>query len=188
MEDVGVTPPEQIGCFSLFLGLNSQSRTTSPLINHNWDRDYAVPRGEVRLIEREEVEKMMNCKGPDRCCYVYYGPNCDESQSISFGCNSRLCSDCCGKRYTDHWAKRLSSKMFEVPHRHAACLLTLPDRLRAGLKGNRDRWKVVMDSAIRALNDTLSYALRKAVVAGQERLSSCTPSAGIWASIRTYTS
>ncbi|MBK5191471.1 MAG: hypothetical protein JJE19_08265 [Methanosarcinales archaeon] len=41
-----------------------------------------------------------------------------------------------------------------LPHRHA--VLTLPDRLRPVLKGNRDLWKV-MDSAIKALNDTLSH-------------------------------
>jgi hypothetical protein len=105
----------------------------------------------------------MSCKGPDRGCYVYHCSKCCEYHSISFGCNSRLCSDC-GKRYTDQWAKRLGSKMFEVPHRHA--VLTIPDRLRAVLKENRDLWKVVMDSAIKALNDTLSYALRKEVLGG----------------------
>jgi hypothetical protein len=54
--------------------------------------------------------------------------------------------------------------MFDVPHRHA--VLTLPDRLRGVLKGNRDLWKVVMDSAIKALNDIFSHALRKEVLAG----------------------
>jgi hypothetical protein len=159
MEEVGVTSPEQIGC------LHRSEFSVKDLFtdNHNWERYYLFHKREVRLVEREEVEKMMSCKGPDRGCYVYHCPKCCEYHSISFGCNSRLCSDC-GKRYTDQWAKRLGSRMFDVPHRHV--VLTIPDRLRAVLKENRELWKVVMDSAIKALNDTLSYALRKEVLAG----------------------
>jgi len=131
--------------------------------NHNWDRYYYVHRREVRPVERAEVEKMLSCKGPERGCFVYYCPTCEEYRTISLGCNSRLCSEC-GKRYTDQWAKRLSEAMFDVPHRHA--VLTLPDRLREVLKEDRGLWKVIMDSAIKALNDTLSHSLRREVVAG----------------------
>ncbi|MCW3140326.1 MAG: transposase zinc-binding domain-containing protein [Methanophagales archaeon] len=69
--------------------------------NHNWDRDrYSLlHRGEIREVEKREVEKMMSCKGPDRGCFVYYSPKCGEYREISLGCNNRLCSDC-GKRYT----------------------------------------------------------------------------------------
>ena len=105
----------------------------------------------------------MCCKGPDRGYFVYYCSKCDECIEKSLGCNSRLCSDC-GKRYTDQWAKTLSRKIFNVPHRHA--VMTLPDRLRPVLKDDRNLWKVVMDSAIKALNDTLSYVLRKEILAG----------------------
>jgi hypothetical protein len=131
--------------------------------NHNWDRYYYVHQQEVRPVERAEVEKMLSCKGPERGCFVYYCPTCEEFRTISFGCNSRLCSEC-GKRYTDQWAKRLGKAMFDVPHRHA--VLTLPDRLRGVLKEDRGLWKVIMDSAIKAFNDTLSYTLRREVVAG----------------------
>ena len=55
--------------------------------------------------------------------------------------------------------------MFNVPHRHDA-VMTLPNKLRPVLKEDRKLWKVVMDSAIKALNDTLSYAVRKEVLAG----------------------
>ncbi len=57
---------------------------------------------------------------------IFICSKCEEHHDILLGCNSRLCSDC-GKRYTDQWAKTLSSKMFDVPHRHA--VMTLPDRL-----------------------------------------------------------
>jgi len=44
--------------------------------------------------------------------------------------------------------------------------MTFPDKLRPVLKEDRKLWKVVMDSAIKALNDTLSYAVMKEVLAG----------------------
>jgi Putative transposase/Transposase zinc-binding domain len=159
IQEAVLTPPEQIGWFH-----RSEFSVKDIFTdNHNWDRYYYHHRREIRPIEREEVEKMMSCKGTDRGCYVYQCPKCGEYRDISLGCNSRLCSDC-GKRYTDQWAKRLSSRMFDVPHRHA--VMTLPDKLRGVLKEDRGLWKVVMDSAIRALNDTLSHALRKDVLAG----------------------
>jgi len=157
--DANHSSPEKIDCFP-----GSEFSVKEIFTdNHNWDRYYYVHRREVRSVERVEVEKMMSCKGPERGCYVYYCPNCDEYHDISFGCNSRLCSEC-GKRYTDQWAKRLSGAMFDVPHRHA--VLTMPERLRGMLKEERGLWKVIMDSAIRALNDALSYALRNEVLAG----------------------
>jgi hypothetical protein len=42
----------------------------------------------------------------------------------------------------------------------------MPERLRVVFKEERGLWKVIMDSAIRALNDALSYALRNEVLAG----------------------
>jgi hypothetical protein len=58
----------------------------------------------------------------------------------------------------------LSPNVRGVPHRHA--VLILPDRLREVLEENRELWKVVMDSAIKALNETLSHSSRREVVAG----------------------
>lgn len=157
IQDV-VSPPPKIGRFHSEFSVKEIFTD-----NHNWDRYYYFHRQEIRQVEKGEVEKMMSCKGPDRGCYVYYCPKCEEYHDILLGCNSRLCSDC-GKRYTDQWAKTLGSRMFDVPHRDA--VMTLPDRLRPVLSKHRNLWKVVMDSAIKALNDTLSYALRKEVLAG----------------------
>jgi hypothetical protein len=153
-----VSPPIKIGWFHYKFSVKDIFTD-----NHNWDRYYYFHRQEIRQVEKKEVEKMMSCKGPDRGCRFYYCHRCEEYHKISLGCNSRLCSDC-GKRYTDQWAKTLGSKMFDVPHRHA--LMTIPDRLRSVLIENRNLWKVVMDSAIKSLNDTLSHALRKEVLAG----------------------
>jgi hypothetical protein len=157
--DANLRSPEQIGGFQRSAFSVKEIFTD----NHNWDRYYYVHRRKVRPVEQAEVEKMLSCKGPERGCFVYYCPTCKEYRTISLGCNSRLCSEC-GKRYTDQWAMRLSEAMFDVPHRHA--VLTLPDRLREVLKEDRGLWRVIMDSAIKALNDTLSHSLRREVVAG----------------------
>jgi len=45
-------------------------------------------------------------------------------------------------------------------------VMTLHDKLRPVLRGDRGLWKVVMDSVIKALNDSLSHSLRKRVLAG----------------------
>ena len=159
IQEAPVSPPIKIGWF------HGSKFSIKDIFtdNHNWDSYYYFHRREIRQVEKEEVEKMMSCKSPYRGCYSYYCPKCEEYHDILLGCNSRLCPDC-GKRYTDQWAKTLSSRMFDVPHRHA--VMTIPDRLRPMLSKHRDLWKVVMDSAIKTLNDTLSYALRKKVLAG----------------------
>ena len=44
-------------------------------------------------------------------------------------------------------------------HRHA--VMTLPDKLRSVLSGDRERWNVVMDSAIKALNVYLIVCIKE---------------------------
>jgi len=46
--------------------------------NHNWDRYCLIHRGEIRAVEKREVEKMMSCKGPDIGYFVYQCPKCGE--------------------------------------------------------------------------------------------------------------
>lgn len=125
--------------------------------NHNWDR-YLFWHKDVREVEKREVERMLSCR--DKGCFLWHCPKCNEFHIQSFGCNSRLCSSC-GKRYTDAWAERVAKSMFNVTHRHI--VMTIPDRLWPLVKEHRFLQKVLMDSAIIALNDTLSYLLRKDV-------------------------
>ncbi len=73
------------------------------------------------------------------------------------GCNSRICTNC-GKNHTDKWAKSLGNALFNVPHRHA--VLTIPDALWPIVRRNRFLHKVLMDAAIAAINDTISYKHR----------------------------
>jgi len=65
-----------------------------------------------REIEKEEVEKMISCRGLQRGYFLFYCKPCNREILVPFGCNSRICS-CCGKRYTDNWANMLSNKVMK---------------------------------------------------------------------------
>lgn len=133
------------------------------LDNHNWDRVQFLHSDIIRAVEIKEVNKMLSCKERDRGFFVYYCEKCERHYIVAYGCNSRICSNC-GKNYTDKWSVQLSKKMFRVPHRHI--VLSMPDKLWPELRLYRDAWKVVMDSAIRAINDVLSKFLQQKILAG----------------------
>jgi len=134
------------------------------LDNHNWDVFRFQHREVIRQVEVDEVEKMLHCKDGSRGFFIYYCPVCKEPRIVYFGCNSRLCS-CCGKSYTDKWSRSLRNALFDVPHRHI--VMSVPEELWGVMKRFRRRLlKVYMDAAIVAINDTLSYFLRKDVMAG----------------------
>jgi len=125
--------------------------------NHNWDVFRLTESANLRDVEINEVEKMLSCKDESRGFFVYRCDSCGTLVTVHFGCNSRICTNC-GKNYTDKWAKSLKKTMFNVPHRHA--VLTIPDALWQIVRGNRFLLKVLMDAAIQAINDTISYRHR----------------------------
>lgn len=131
--------------------------------NHNWDTYYFTNKDKIRAVELEEVRKTLWCKDGSRGFFIYWCETCKEPRIVYFGCNSRICSNC-GKNHTDKWAKSVSRAMFDVPHRHG--VFTIPDALWPILRENRGLWKVLMDAAIQAINDTLSHFLRRKVLAG----------------------
>ena len=99
------------------------------------------------------MEKMMSCKGPDRGYFVYQCPKCGE---IMAGYAQIAVS---GTRTNGQRRSAVRCSTCRI-------VMTFPDKLRPVLKEDRKLWKVVMDSAIKALNDTLSYAVKKEVLAG----------------------
>ncbi len=133
------------------------------LDNDNWARYFFLHKDELRDVEITEVEKMLRCHADGKGFFYYYCPHCDSHWIVSNGCNSRICSDC-GKRYTDKWAKRLSSKMFNVVHRHL--VLTVPHIIWYILRDNKSALKAFMDSGIKAINQTLSYIQREDLLGG----------------------
>ena len=97
---------------------------------------------------------MLSCKDESRGFFTYECESCGTQKTVYFGCNSRICTNC-GKNHTDKWAKSLKNALFNVPHRHA--VLTITDVLWPIVRGNRFLHKVLMDAAIAAINDTISY-------------------------------
>ncbi len=125
--------------------------------NHNWGAFRLAEKDNLRDIEIKEVNKMRSCKDESRGFFAYRCKHCGTTKIVHFGCNSRICSNC-GKNHTDKWARSLQNALFNVPHRHA--VLTIPDALWPVVRNNRFLLKVLMDAAITAINDTISYRHR----------------------------
>jgi len=66
--------------------------------NHNWDAFILEHKDELRDVEIIEVNKMLSCKVESRGYFTYLCENCGTYQTINFGCNSRICSNC-GKNH-----------------------------------------------------------------------------------------
>lgn len=128
----------------------------------NWE-DY-LENNEVRDVEKQEVEKTLSCKRLKRGCFLYFCATCIRFVLVTFGCNSRICS-CCGKRYSDKWADRLTKKIMpKTEHRHM--VFSVPDVLWWTIKNNRGLQKVLMDVAAKTIKECFSKALRKEVEIG----------------------
>ncbi|MCL7412990.1 MAG: transposase zinc-binding domain-containing protein, partial [ANME-2 cluster archaeon] len=74
--------------------------------NHNWDAFSLEHKDELREVEIIEVNKMLSCKDESRGYFTYLCEHCGTYQTVYFGCNSRICTNC-GKNHTDKWAKSL---------------------------------------------------------------------------------
>ena len=122
--------------------------------NHNWEAFRLAEKGNLRDVEINEVNKMLSCKDESRGFFIYRCKHCGTTLIVHFGCNSRICSNC-GKNHTDKWARSLQNALFNVPHRHA--VLIIPDALWPVVRNNCFLMKVLMDAAITAINDTISY-------------------------------
>lgn len=133
------------------------------LHNHNWDVYRVLHNSDLRLVEINEVTKMLECRDEIRGFIECYCDNCSTSRTIHFGCNSRICSRC-GKRHSDNWAIKISKVMYDVPHRHV--VLSMPDRLWELFSKDRSLLKVLMDSVIETLNNVFSHFLRRDIQVG----------------------
>lgn len=109
------------------------------LSNNNWKRFIEKHWRIMREIEVSEVEKMLNCR---KSFLFFKCPNCGETKTIHFNCNSRVCTSC-GKKHTDKWAKALSKRVFNVVHRHV--IFTMPMQLRPYFFRNPKMLKIYFD-------------------------------------------
>ena len=92
----------------------------------NWERYQQEYAEQVTEHQVSEVEKMLGCRDAKNGFATYICMNCGEQEQVPFSCKSRICSSC-GKVHAEEWAKQLSSRMFNVVHRHIT--FTIPDVL-----------------------------------------------------------
>jgi len=81
----------------------------------------------LRTTILENVQKVRDCRNPDRMGYHrYVCPNgCDEV-IVPHSCKSRFCSSC-GKVATDRWMEERMADLLDVPHHHV--VFTVPKEL-----------------------------------------------------------
>ncbi len=127
------------------------------ILEDNWE-DY-LESNEIREVEKQEVEKTLSCKKLQRGCFLYFCVVCLKFVIVTFGCNSRICS-CCGKRYSDKWADRLTRKIMpKTERRHM--VFSVPEILWWTVKNNRSLQKVLMDAAATTIKECFKKPRRK---------------------------
>src|SRR5271157_1411254 len=118
----------------------------------NWLRYKQEYAGQVSADQMAEVEKMLCCGDPSQGFATDICLNCGETVRVCFTCKSRVCSSC-GKVYADEWAQQLTSRMFNVTHRHIT--FTLPEQLWPILETNPSWRKALFGAANRTLRKVL---------------------------------
>lgn len=118
----------------------------------NWEAYQAAYEGQVTPDQIAEVEKMLGCGDPANGYATYICLNCGETKQVCFSCKSRVCSSC-GKVHADEWARQMSSRMFNVTHRHIT--FTVPDVLWPILETYPEGRKVLFGAANRTLRKVM---------------------------------
>ena len=118
----------------------------------NWAEYQAAYEGQVTRHQIAEVEKMLGCGDPANGYATYICLNCGETKQVCFSCKSRVCS-ACGKVHADEWAEQMSSRMFNVTHRHIT--FTISDELWPHLETCPAGRKVLFGAANRTLRKVL---------------------------------
>jgi DNA-directed RNA polymerase subunit RPC12/RpoP len=108
-----------------------------------YQQEYA---GQVTEHQVAEVEKMLGCREEENGFATYICMHCGAQVRVPFSCKSRVCSSC-GKVHAEEWAKQLSSRMFNVVHRHIT--FTVPDLLWPEFEREAS-WRRILFQAVNA--------------------------------------
>ena len=119
----------------------------------NWEQYQVAYAAQVTPHQIAEVEKMLGCGDPGNGYATYICLQCGETKAVGFSCKSRVCSSC-GKVHADAWAAQMSSRMFNVTHRHIT--FTVPADLWPVLEAYPAGRKVLFGAA----NGTLRKVLK----------------------------
>lgn len=118
----------------------------------NWERYQRAYGDQVTEEQVEEVEKMLGCGDARQGFATYVCLDCGEEKRVSFSCKSRICSSC-GKVHADEWSEQLSSRMWNVTHRHIT--LTLPSELWLECEANESWRKELFGAADATLKEVM---------------------------------
>jgi len=118
----------------------------------NWLQYQSQYADEVTEDQCAEVSKMLGCGDPRHGFATHICLDCGETKCVAFSCKSRICSSC-GKVHADKWSEQLSSRMWNVTHRHIT--FTLPPELWSLLEAHPSYRKELFGAA----NATLSSVL-----------------------------
>ena len=121
------------------------------VLAQHWKRFKLRHINELREVEIQEVEKMLDCK---KQYFLYKCPLCGTPKIVYSSCNSRVCTSC-GKKYVDNWSKGLTKRLYKKIHRHI--VLTIPDKLWPYLQKNQDLLKHLMDCS----GEMFGYVLKE---------------------------
>lgn len=83
----------------------------------------------------ENISKMIHCGDPSYGGAMFACPDCGELKFSPFRCKSRFCT-CCGNKYNQLRAFRMSCKLVNCTHRH--CTFTIPEELRVYFLKDRE--------------------------------------------------
>lgn len=108
----------------------------------------------IRKVILQEVEKVIGCQDPKNGYSLYLCTNCNRIKYVPFTCKSRFCN-CCGVKYSNDRALRISAKLLDCSHRHV--VFTIPDVLRKYFAIDRS----LLDLLFHAASETISYHFRK---------------------------
>lgn len=112
----------------------------------NWSNYQDAYKNEVTTDQIKEVEKMLGCGDPQKGFATYLCLDCGTEKRVAFSCKSRICSSC-GKVHADKWSEQLSSRLWNVTHRHMT--FTLPSDLWPLLAAN-ESWRKELFGAAHA--------------------------------------
>jgi len=110
----------------------------------NWERYKVVYAGQVSADQVAEVEKMLGCRDAKNGFASHICLKCGETVQVPFSCKSRVCSSC-GKVYAEEWAQKLTSRLFNVTHRHIT--FTVAEELWGVFEGQAEWRRVLFEAA-----------------------------------------
>jgi len=88
----------------------------------------------VRLVEKENVNKMLSCRTPLMGKHLYKCELCDYEVELPHTCKSRFCP-VCGYAATDNWIRSRFSFLLDCYYHHV--VVTVPAYFRWMIKQNR---------------------------------------------------